>query len=84
MAGFFVSFDQMDVSLSGSDTPLDISGQLLVALDCDYSFDCRHFHAQIELMDDCLKFVDEATAEDCIVWVIHFHNIEGDGFGLWV
>ena len=74
----------MDVSLSGSDTPFDISAQLLVASDCDYAFDCWHFHAQVELMDDCLKFVDETTAEDCIIRVLHFHDIEGNSFGPWV
>jgi len=74
----------MDVSLSGSDTPFNVSGQLLVASDCDYSFDCGYFHAQVELMDDCLKFVDEAPTEDCIIWIVHFHDIEGNRFGPWV
>ena len=84
MAGFFVSFDQMDVSLSGSDTPFNVSSQLLVASDCDYSFNCRQFHAQVELMDDYFKLVDKATTEDYIIRVVHFHNIEGYRFSPWV
>ena len=82
--GFFVSFDQMDIPLSGSDTSFDISRQLLVASNSDYSFTCRYLHAQVELVDDCLEFVNEATTEDCIVGVVHFYNIEGNRFRPWV
>ena len=74
----------MDIFLSGSDTPFDVSSQLLVASNSDYSFTCRHLYAQVELMDDCLKFVNEATIEDCIVGVVHFYNIEGNRFRPWV
>ena len=34
-------------------------------------------------MDDCFKLVDEATTEDCIIGVVHFHNIEGYRFSPW-
>ena len=84
MAGLFVSFDQMDIPLSGSDTPFNVSIQLLVASNSDYSFTCRHLHAQVELMGDCLEFVNEATTEDCIVGVVHFYNVESDVLCPWV
>ena len=74
----------MDISLSGSDTPFNVSSQLLVASDCDYTFNCRQFHAQVELMDDCFKLVDEATTEDCIVGVVHFYNVKSDVLCPWV
>ena len=68
----------MDISLSGGDTPFDVSSQLLVASNSDYSFTCRYLHAQVELVDDCLECVNEAMTEDCIVGVVHFYHVEGD------
>ena len=41
------------------------------------SFCSRYLHAEVELMDHCFKFVDEASAEDCKIRVVHFHYIEG-------
>ena len=41
------------------------------------SFCSRYLHAEVELMDHCFEFVDEASAKDCKVWVVHFHHVGG-------
>ena len=35
-------------------------------------------------MDNCLKLVYEISSEDCVLWVVHFNNVEGDVFCPWV
>ena len=75
--GLSVSFEDMNISLARGDAPLDVSGQLLVAADSDNAFCGGHFHAQVELMDHRFELVDEASAKDCEVRLVHFNYIEG-------
>ena len=74
----------MDISLSGGDTMFDVSSQLLVTSNSEYSFTCRHLYVQVELVDDCLEFVDEASTEDCIAGIVDFYSVEGNKFRPWV
>ena len=67
----------MYVPLSGGYASFYVSGQLLVASDGDNSFCSGYLHAQVKLVDHCFKLIDESSAEDCEVGVVHFYHIEG-------
>ena len=74
---FLVSLEDMYVPLSGGYASFYVSGQLLVASDGDNSFCSGYLHAQVKLVDHCFKLIDESSAKDCEVGVVHFHYIEG-------
>ena len=67
----------MYVPLSRGYASFYVSGQLLVASDGDNSFCSGYLHAQVKLVDHFFKLIDESSAEDCEVGVVHFYHIEG-------
>jgi hypothetical protein len=49
----------------------------LVTIHCDDSFDCWDFHTQELLPYHDIELVDESSAENREIWVIHVNDIKG-------
>jgi hypothetical protein len=47
-----------------------------VTPNCDDPLRRWNFHAQIGLVNDSLKLVEESPAQDAIVRVVHLHHVE--------
>jgi hypothetical protein len=50
---------------------------LLIVTNNDDSFGCWYLHAEMELVDDDFKLVNEAPSKKCEVWLVHFDHVKG-------
>ena len=75
---FFIvcGFDCVDIFHGTGCVVFASSGLFLVAEDRDDSSDCRDFHVEVSLVDDCRELDDVVVAEDGIVWAGYVYHIE--------
>jgi hypothetical protein len=75
---FSLCCEAVNISLPWNEVSLNVARCLLVAVDSDHALWAWDFHAEIEPMNGCLKFVDRATPHYGVVRVDHVDNVECD------
>jgi hypothetical protein len=78
LEAFALCHEAVYVSFPWNKVSFDVARCLLVAVDSDHALWAWDFHAEVEPMNGCLKFVDRATPHYGVVWVDHVNNVECD------
>jgi hypothetical protein len=68
--------ESVNISLPWSAASFQIATVVLVTPNCDDSLRRWNFYTQVGLMNDGFKLVEESSAQDAVVRLVHLHHVE--------